>query len=102
MSVRIRVCAVDELPSGSATKVNAWGVDVAVFNDEGAYFALADTCSHEMASLSDGEVDEGCVECPKHGARFDLATGLPKTLPATSPVATYAVVVDDGVLYVEE
>jgi 3-phenylpropionate/trans-cinnamate dioxygenase ferredoxin component len=100
--MRIRVCSVDELPAGSATKIDAWGVNVAVFNDDGTYFALADTCSHEMASLSEGDVEEGCVECPKHGARFDLATGLPKTLPATSPVATYTVVEDDGVLYVEE
>lgn len=100
--MRVKVCSVEELAPGMATKVNAWGVDVAVFNDEGNFFALADTCSHEMASLSEGEIDEGCIECPKHGARFDLATGMPKTLPATSPVPVYTTVVEDGVLYVEE
>lgn len=100
--MRVRVCKVDELPPGSATRVNAWGVNVGVFNDDGAFYALTDRCSHEEASLSEGEIEDGCVECPKHGSRFDLATGLPKGLPATSPVATYSTVVDDGVLYVED
>lgn len=61
------------------------------------FFAVADRCSHEDYSLADGEVwaEECELECAKHGSTFDLRTGQPCSLPATRPVATYDLVVDD-------
>jgi 3-phenylpropionate/trans-cinnamate dioxygenase ferredoxin component len=49
--------------------------------------------------LSDGWVEDGCVECPLHESRFDLRTGRPDVPPAREPIATYPVIVDDGVVY---
>ena len=97
-----RVCAAGELPAGGAARVTLQdGTPVAVFNLEGALFAIGDTCSHEQASLSDGEIDGTTVECPKHGALFDIPTGKNLTLPATQPVPAFTVRVDGDQIYVE-
>jgi nitrite reductase/ring-hydroxylating ferredoxin subunit len=64
---------------------------------------VADRCSHEDFSLSEGEVlsAEFEIECARHGATFDLRTGEPCSLPATKPVAVYDVVVNDGQVEVQ-
>jgi 3-phenylpropionate/trans-cinnamate dioxygenase ferredoxin subunit len=65
----------------------------------GQYYALDDRCSHAEAMLSAGEVEDGEVACPLHGARFDLKSGAAMTPPATMPVRTHAVKVEgDSVL----
>ncbi|GAC1409462.1 MAG: bifunctional 3-phenylpropionate/cinnamic acid dioxygenase ferredoxin subunit [Actinomycetota bacterium] len=94
----------DELPEGGAIRVVMDdGVPVAVFKCGGALYATGDTCSHEEASLSEGEIDtdEFSVECPKHGAEFDIRTGKNRTLPATQPVPSFTVKVEGGDIYVE-
>ena len=53
------------------------------------FYAIADECSHASIPLSEGDVDEGEIECYLHGSRFDLPTGEPTGLPATEPVAVY-------------
>lgn len=78
------------------------GEEVVVFNCDGTLYAINNVCSHAYAHLSEGDLDtDDCtVECPLHGAIFDLATGKPRTLPATRPVATYQVQVVDGTVQV--
>jgi 3-phenylpropionate/trans-cinnamate dioxygenase ferredoxin subunit len=93
----IRACTVAELPPGESVRIPG---PIAVFNADGEFYAIDDTCTHQDASLSDGWL-EGCfVECPLHAAMFDLRTGMPTCLPAKNPVRTYAVLVEDGVVYV--
>lgn len=98
---RVRVGKADELAPGTAVRVELDGTPVAVFNVEGSFYAIADTCSHEEASLSEGYLDEDVVECPKHGAMFHVPTGEVRSLPATRSVATFRTTVEDGDLYVE-
>jgi 3-phenylpropionate/trans-cinnamate dioxygenase ferredoxin component len=74
---------------------------IAVFNVEGALFAISDVCTHAEASLSEGQVEGQTVQCPLHGACFDLRTGEALTPPAFEPVQTFAVVVQDDEIYVE-
>jgi 3-phenylpropionate/trans-cinnamate dioxygenase ferredoxin component len=69
--------------------------------DSGEIFAISDTCSHEEVELSDGDLDGEDVECPAHGSRFNVRTGAVSGLPADKPVATYAVSVEDGEIFVE-
>ncbi|SER86680.1 MULTISPECIES: bifunctional 3-phenylpropionate/cinnamic acid dioxygenase ferredoxin subunit [Lentzea] len=96
----ITACAVDDLPVGESVVVTG-DVAIAVFNADGEFYAIDDTCTHQDASLSEGWL-EGClVECPLHAASFDLRTGLPTCLPAKRAVRTYPVVVRDGVIYVD-
>ena len=74
---------------------------VAVFRVDDGVHVIADRCSHAEASLSEGEVFGNEVECPRHGAEFDLTTGRALTLPATKPVAVYAAAVRDGNVFIE-
>ncbi|WP_416981142.1 bifunctional 3-phenylpropionate/cinnamic acid dioxygenase ferredoxin subunit [Streptomyces sp. T028] len=96
----VRVAAVGDIEEGEALKVPAGttGHDdaIAVFHDDGAYYALDDTCSHGRASLADGWIENGEVECPLHGARFCLRTGQPQCMPATTGVRAHRVEVRDG------
>jgi nitrite reductase/ring-hydroxylating ferredoxin subunit len=83
---------------GMAVEVD--GCLVAVFRVGSEYFALDDICSHEYSRLSEGEILDGEVYCPKHGSRFDLRTGDVTGLPATRPVNTYEVKEKDGKIWV--
>ena len=101
---KIFVCQLGELDQGEALKVECGvnGIEaLAVFNDGGKYFAMNDRCSHGNASMSEGYLeDDGTVECPLHSARFCLKTGEALCLPATDPIQTFAVIEEDGALYV--
>ena len=98
----VTVANVDDIPPGHAARVVIDGCAVAIFNVDGRFHALDDTCTHAEASLSEGELDpdECSVECPLHGSSFDLRTGEPLSLPAVEPVAVHGVEVADGVLRV--
>ena len=98
---RIRVCAADDLQPGESRRVECEPA-VAVFNVDGTFYAVADLCTHGNASMADGYLeDDATVECPLHTARFCLKTGRPQCLPATEPLRTFPVSVEDGVLYIE-
>ncbi|MCA1833726.1 MAG: bifunctional 3-phenylpropionate/cinnamic acid dioxygenase ferredoxin subunit [Actinomycetota bacterium] len=98
-----RICTVQDLPSGEARRVEVNGHPIAIFNLSGQYYALDDICSHALSSLSEGFIEEEdfTVECPKHGSLFDVRTGAPQSLPATRPVATYPVKVENDEIFVE-
>jgi 3-phenylpropionate/trans-cinnamate dioxygenase ferredoxin subunit len=66
----------------------------------GEVFAISDTCTHREFSLSKGTVTGYAIQCPEHGARFDLRTGKVLRLPAVRPVRTYPVRVVDGAVQV--
>lgn len=86
------VATIDDLEPETAMKVVVDGEELCLARGEdGQYYAVSDTCSHEEYSLSEGEVWGTEIECPQHGSRFDLRTGQPHALPATAPVRTYAV-----------
>lgn len=76
------------------------GDGIAIFNDEGQIYALDDTCSHEDASLAEGYIEDGEVECPLHSSRFCLKTGAVLCLPATQPVRPHRVEIRDGAVWV--
>jgi 3-phenylpropionate/trans-cinnamate dioxygenase ferredoxin component len=89
----VRACTLSDLPEEGAIKVHLAGKDICVARSEGKVYAIYDTCSHADVSLSEGDVEDGTVECWLHGSRFDLRTGAPIGLPATKPVPTYPVTV---------
>lgn len=91
MTQRTRVAALADIKAGTPLKVAVDGVAVVVVRIGDDVYALADRCSHEDASLSEGDVyeDDVEIECIEHGAVFDLRTGEALCLPATQPVAVY-------------
>lgn len=95
MSRFVKVANTADLPPGTSLCVTVDGRKIALFNLDGSYYAIDDTCSHADASLSEGEIDGHCVLCPRHGARFDIRTGQALSLPAWAPVDTYEVRVEE-------
>ena len=98
MAELIRVAAVGEIEPGSKKVVEIDGVEVALFNvDNEQYYAVEDVCTHDGGPLAEGEiVDTYEVECPRHGARFDIRTGKALCMPAFEPIETFEVLVRDG------
>lgn len=93
-------CAVGELADRQARRVQVDDQVIALFNVEGQYFALRDRCPHGNASLSEGWIENGEVECPLHQARFDIATGKVMCAPARENARTYAVKVEADVVLI--
>jgi 3-phenylpropionate/trans-cinnamate dioxygenase ferredoxin subunit len=95
----VRACGVADIADESAVRVTIDGVPIAVVKSEGEYFAIHDVCSHAEVPLSEGDIEDGRVECWLHGSQFDLRSGRPCQPPATRPVPVYPVKVDgDDVL----
>ena len=90
----VEVCALADLPRRGSISVLIGDERVAVVSDDGAVYAIADRCSHADVALSEGDVENGTIECWLHGSAFDLTTGVPVCLPATEPVPVYQVVVE--------
>ena len=99
----ITVAPLDEFPPGSVKIVGVGLLEIGVYNCGGELLAIEDRCSHDDGPLCEGEwePDECRVICPRHGSAFDLRTGEPRSLPAVTPVATYPVRVEDGLVKVE-
>ncbi len=99
----IDVCPVSELPAGERRLVALDDIEIGVFNCGGTLYAIEDRCSHDDGPLAEGPLDEAActVECPRHGAIFDLKTGRPRTLPAYEPVDTFPVIIDNDMIKLE-
>jgi 3-phenylpropionate/trans-cinnamate dioxygenase ferredoxin subunit len=87
----VKVSTRAELPPGERKLVDSDGRPIAVFNVEGVYYAIDDVCTHDGGPLAEGELLGAEIQCPRHGARFDIRTGRALCLPAFEPVATHAV-----------
>lgn len=97
----VEVAHTADIPSGSRFWVEFEEETVVIFNVNDQYYAIADLCTHDDGPLEDGELRDYEVECPRHGARFDIRSGVALCLPATSAVPTYRVKVEGDVIYVE-
>jgi len=88
-----------ETPPGTISVHEVNGVRIALCNVNGRFYAIDDVCTHDGGPLDQGELEGNLVECPRHGARFDVTDGRAVTLPAVRPVKTYKVQVEgDDVL----
>jgi 3-phenylpropionate/trans-cinnamate dioxygenase ferredoxin component len=89
-----RVASTADVPSGSVKVFQAGGQSIALCNLDGTFYAVDNLCTHDNGPLGEGTLYNGTVECPRHGARFDVQTGAVRALPAVRPVRTYPVQVD--------
>jgi 3-phenylpropionate/trans-cinnamate dioxygenase ferredoxin subunit len=95
-----RVCALEEIPEQGTFGVEVNGTPMVIVKSDGEVYALDEFCTHEEVSLVDGEIYDHTVECWLHGSCFDLRSGKPTGPPATKPLATYQIRVEDGDVYV--
>jgi 3-phenylpropionate/trans-cinnamate dioxygenase ferredoxin subunit len=98
-----RLCDVDDVAPGTAERFVVGRHKICLVRIDDDFYAIGDVCSHADVSLSEGEVDVETkhIECWKHGSCFSLETGKPDVLPATQPVPTYDVRVEDGQVVLE-
>jgi 3-phenylpropionate/trans-cinnamate dioxygenase ferredoxin subunit len=96
-----QVCNADDVVEGASKVVDVNGKSVLLAKLGGDFYAIDNICSHDGGDLGEGElVDDGQVECPRHGARFDIRTGEATRMPAPVGVDRYDVKVEDGSVYV--
>ncbi len=94
------VAAIDEIPPGGRKSIFVDDIPALLIRVGDDYFAIEDVCSHDGQPLTDGPVQAGQITCPRHGARFDLRTGKPMCMPATSAIGVFAVEKRSDGLYV--
>ena len=90
----VTVASVSETPPGRISVHEVDGKRVALCNVNGEFYAIDDVCTHDGGPLDQGVLEGDRVECPRHGAKFDVKTGRAVVLPAVRPVKTYPVAVD--------
>ena len=95
------VASIGDVEEGEAIVVQVVGEPVALFKVGGDFYAVHDRCTHGRASLAEGFVDDGCVECPLHEGRFDIRTGAALSGPVRQAVRSYPVKVEDERVSIE-
>jgi len=102
MAEFIKAAVIDEIPVGGKKLVEVDERLVILFHIEANKFCcIDDICTHDGGALSDGEVIDGAIACPRHGARFDICTGKVLCMPATRDTASHEVKVDGGQIFVK-
>jgi 3-phenylpropionate/trans-cinnamate dioxygenase ferredoxin subunit len=85
----VTVAKVGEIPDGGVKITRVEDELLAIFHVEGQYYAINDVCTHDGGPLAEGPLEGHVIECPRHGARFDIRTGAVLCMPATAPVPTH-------------
>jgi 3-phenylpropionate/trans-cinnamate dioxygenase ferredoxin subunit len=85
----VTVAKVGEIPDGGVKITRVEDELLAIFHVEGQYYAINDICTHDGGPLAEGPLEGHVIECPRHGARFDIRTGAVLCMPATAPVPTH-------------
>jgi nitrite reductase/ring-hydroxylating ferredoxin subunit len=98
----VKICKVGDVPEGGCFRAEVDGLPpLAVFNVDNSYFIMNDTCSHGEASLSEGEIEDGQVECPWHNAKFCIKSGAALTFPAVEAQKIYQIKLVDNDILIE-
>ena len=101
MSDFVAVAKASDIPPGQARYYELAGFPIAICHVENAgFFAIDDVCTHDGGPLDQGELEGDEIECPRHGARFSVVTGAVLSLPATRPIQTYPLRVENDLIYV--
>lgn len=94
MAQVVAVAKTSDVLAGTVRTFDVGGKSIAIANVNGKFYAVDNVCTHDGGPLGEGQVYEESVECPRHGARFDVKTGRAVALPAVVPVRTYPVSVE--------
>ena len=97
----VTIAKTGDSEPGQITYHEVGSAHIALCHVNGRFYAIDDVCTHDGGSLDQGELQGQLVECPRHGAKFDVTDGRAVVLPAVLPVKTYAVQVDGDDVRVE-
>jgi len=101
MKREIAVAKTSEVPVGEARTFEVEGLSIALCNVGGTFHAIDDVCTHDDGPLGSGRLHGTAIECPRHGARFDVRTGEVLRMPAAVPIRVYPVRVEGDEILVE-
>jgi nitrite reductase/ring-hydroxylating ferredoxin subunit len=101
MPTRIELCSTADIAPGTAIRVDAGGLELAVYNLDGEFYCTDDQCTHGPGFLSEGFVDGDVIECNFHNGQFNIKTGEVVAPPCMIPVKTYPVTVADGKVFID-
>ena len=88
----VKVATTGDIPPGDTKRVTPQrGEHVLICNVDGTFYAIKDVCTHDGGMLGFGDLDGATIECPRHGAKFDVTTGQAVAPPAERPVHVYPV-----------
>ena len=93
---------LDQIPAGRV-KLVMYEPDelrIAICNVDGEYYAIEDVCTHDGGSLDQGDLEGDEIECPRHGARFNVRTGEATLMPAVMPVRTFPIKIEGDRVHV--
>lgn len=93
-STFVLVAKANEIPVGQLKLVEVQGRRLLICHTDSGFYAIDDTCTHDDGPLADGWLEGNAIECPRHGARFDVTTGKVLCLPAAMPMRSYPVKVE--------
>lgn len=94
------VAEVGEIPEGGRKEVVIEDQPILVLNVGGTFYAIDDVCTHDDGPLGEGPLRGYEIECPRHGARFDIRTGEVRRMPAVEPIRVHEVKIEDGKVWV--
>ena len=97
----VTVARRNDIPAGQFKPVEVGGKRLLICHTDKGFFAVDDTCTHDDGPLADGFLDGTAIECPRHGARFDVTTGKVLCLPAAIGIASYPVQVEGNDIKVD-
>ena len=97
----VRVASASDVPVNQVRVFKVGNLSIALANVDGEFFAVDNLCTHDNGPLGEGRVDRNTIECPRHGARFDVRTGAVRALPAVKPIKTYPVTVEGDEVQVD-
>ncbi len=95
----LRLCAEKELAEGQMREFHLNGKDIILLKVRGKFYALDNLCTHDGGDLSGGDIINGEIECPRHGARFNIQTGAATRFPAVVGIGTYDVKIENGEVF---
>ncbi len=98
----VAVAKVTEIEEGVVKVVRVGDAPIGLTKVEGELFAFADVCTHDGGPVAEGELDDYIIECPRHGAKFDIRNGKAKQLPAVTPIPVYAVQLEGDTVLVSK
>ena len=90
-----------EIAPGTTKRVVVDGTEILICNVDGQFYAIEDVCTHDGGELDQGHLEGDRIECPRHGATFDVRTGAALTLPAILPVRTFPLEVEGDDILVQ-
>ena len=97
----IEIAKIADIPDGEVRTYEQENLSIAVCNVDGRFYAVENTCTHDDGPLGEGCLKEFAIECPRHGARFDVRTGEVLQMPAAFPIRIFETKVENGILLVK-